>query len=198
MIIGLSGYATSGKDTVADILVKEFGYIKYAWADMVRLAAEALDPIVGVDDGHPIRYTDALNKYGYNEAKARFAEFRRVLQYIGTEVGRELIDDNVWVDATISRINREASITDRIVIADTRFPNEANKIKELSGEQSGGENLVVRVVREGVGPASDHISETGLDDFDFDVVLDNNGTLDDLRDKVYSLHEYIEEFCIRG
>ena len=43
---------------------------------------------------------------------------------------------------------------------------------------------VWRVSRPGVGPINDHISEVGLDDYPFDAVIDNDGTLDDLHERV--------------
>lgn len=188
-IIALSGYATCGKDTVADILVEQYGFTKYAWADALRLAAEALDPIIDLDqDLTPIRYTDALAEYGYNEAKAKFPEFRRTLQRMGTEVGREIIGDNVWVNATFHRIASERSLADRIVIPDTRFPNEASAVHVRSESR----NFVVRVTRPGVGPVTDHISETGLDNWDFDYVVENDGSLADLDDRVKNLYAFVE------
>lgn len=191
-IIALSGYATCGKDTVADILVEDYGFTKYAWADALRLAAEALDPIVHWDEefgSGPLRYTEALNHYGYNEAKAKFPEFRRTLQRMGTEVGREILGDNVWVDATINRIARERSLADNIVIPDTRFPNEASAVHVRSESR----NFVVRVTRPGVGPVTDHPSETSLDNYDFDYVLPNDGTLGDLGFRVDELMEFVEK-----
>lgn len=190
-IIALSGYATSGKDSVADILVEDYGFVKYAWADSLRMAAEALNPIVGWDEqggSGPIRYNDAVEEYGYNEAKAKFPELRLVLQRLGTEVGREILGENVWVNATINRIASERSLSDNIVIPDTRFPNEAAAVQA----RSESKNFVVRVTRPGVGPVSDHISETGLDDFDFDYYIHNDGSLNDLRDRVEEVYSLIE------
>jgi hypothetical protein len=188
-IIALSGYGTCGKDSVADILVNEYGFVKYAWADTLRLAAEALNPIIACGvDGEEIRYNDALSDYGYNTAKSLFPEFRTVLQRLGTEVGRNLIGDNVWVNATMRRIERERSLSDNIVVADTRFPNEAYAVQA----QPESRNYVVRVHRPGVGPVSDHPSETSLDDFPFDFVVDNDGTLDDLGWRVGELMNSIE------
>ena len=192
-IIALSGYGTSGKDTVADMLVEKYGFAKYAWADTLRYAAETLDPIVHWDEefgSGPLRYTEALNHYGYIEAKAKFPEFRRILQYLGTDVGRNLIDDNVWVDATFKRIANERSLSDHIVISDTRFPNEANAVKLRSESQ----NFVVRITRPNIGPVSDHISETALDDYDFDYVIHNDGSLADLEDSVDRLWVFAESF----
>jgi hypothetical protein len=188
-IIALSGYATSGKDSVADILVEDYGFVKYAWADSLRAAAAALNPIVDYGtNGEFIRYNDVVAQYGYNEAKAMFPEVRNVLQRIGTEVGRNIIGDNVWVDATFKQIADERSLTDNIVISDTRFPNEAYAVQA----RSESKNYVGRVNRPGVGPVTDHPSETSLDDFDFDFVIDNDGTLDDLRDQVGELYKSLE------
>lgn len=200
-IIALSGYATCGKDTVADILVEDYGYTKYAWADTLRMAAAALNPVVGHryasgsywTDFHLVRYTDAIEEYGYNEAKAKFPELRTVLQRLGTEVGREILGENVWVDATIQRIASERSLADKIVIPDTRFPNEASAIHARSESQ----NFVVRVIRPGVGPVTDHISETGLDDWDFDFYIHNDGSLNDLRDRVEELY-FLTENSAKG
>jgi hypothetical protein len=184
MYIALSGYGGVGKDSLADCLIAEHGFKRYAWADTLRLAAEALNPIVGTtivpDEDRRngpvtvvIRYKDALETYGYVQAKKQFPEFREVLQKLGTDVGRNLISDNVWVDATLARIGRECGPDDNIVLTDTRFPNEADAIRKMGG-------YVVRIEREGVGPVNDHPSETSLDDYDFDLIVTNNGPIEDL------------------
>lgn len=188
MIIALSGYASAGKDTVADVLVKERGFVKYSWADTLRLAAWALNPIVDMAlDGKPIRYQDAIELVGYTEAKVQFPEVRLVLQRLGTEVGRNLISDTVWVDATLSRIAREQGPDADIVIADTRFLNEADAVKRLSPD-----NLVVRVTRPGVGPESDHPSETSLDTYDFDFFFDNYGDMGQIEADALNFYDFLE------
>lgn len=187
MIIALSGYAGAGKDSVADILVGQFNFKRYAWADTLRMAAAALNPIVFCDGmgGNDLRYNDVIETWGYNEAKFMYPEVRVLLQRLGTEVGRELIGDNVWVDATFKRIDTETSPLDNIVITDCRFPNEA-----LAVEDRGG--FVVRVNRPGVLAANAHPSETSLDDWSFDFTIDNDGSLDDLVGPVESLYKSVE------
>lgn len=187
MIIALSGYGGAGKDSVADVLVEEYGFKRYAWADTLRLAAAALNPIVAVDPyGAVIHYNHAIEEVGYNEAKFKYPEVRILLQRLGTEVGRELIGDNVWVDATLARIARECDPFDDVVITDTRFKNEAAVVKERQY------SYVVRVNRPGVGPAGDHPSEVDLDDYPFDRVIDNDGTLDELAETVKTFHDSLE------
>ena len=181
MIIALSGYAGAGKDTVADALVKKYGFTKYAWADSLRMAASALNPIVawavGGDEYYEgdgaIRYNDVIEQVGYNDAKFQFPEVRELLQRLGTEVGRELIGDNVWVDATLRRIERDGNLDSNIAITDCRFPNEAQAVKDRGG-------FVVRVTRPGIEAVNAHPSETSLDNWPFDSMYMNSGSLDDV------------------
>jgi hypothetical protein len=65
----------------------------------------------------------------------------------------------------------------KVVFADVRFPNEANIIKKLGG-------TVVRINRDGNQAANQHISETALDNFDFDHYLDNNGSIEELHESL--------------
>lgn len=192
MIIALSGYGGSGKDSVADVLVGIHGFKQYAWADTLRLAASELNPIVAVaPDGEILRYNDVLEMVGYNEAKFMFPEVRTFLQRLGTEVGRNLISDTVWVDATINRIERDGALDGDIVLTDTRFLNEANAVREMSADGST-KAVLVRINRPGIGPAGDHPSETELDDYEFDYIIHNDGTLSDLKASVSSLYYLLE------
>ena len=168
MIIALSGYARSGKDTVAEYLVETQGFRKIAFADALRECVEALNPIVA-DEG--VRYKDALEYWGYDEAKKVLPEFRAVLQRMGTEVGRNILGENIWVELTMEKIANE--IESDWVITDCRFPNEAYAVLDADGD-------VIRVDRPDVGAANDHISEHALDDFGFDDIILNDGTLYDL------------------
>jgi hypothetical protein len=171
MIIGLSGYARSGKDTVAELLVLNYGFKRMAFADGIREALTALNPIL--HDGH--RLNELVGMYGWEIAKAK-DEVRRLLQVMGTEVGRKLINEDVWVWLLFNKINTD----ERIVIPDVRFPNEAKMI-----EQQGGE--VWRINRHNHTAVNDHISEHAMDNHMFKRVVYNDGTLDDLADEVFML-----------
>lgn len=170
-IIGLSGYARSGKDEAAKVLVNEFGFRRIAFADKLREVLYQLNPLIAWTGTPPSKLwyvQDVIDTYGWDGYKnTDFGlEIRRLLQRLGTEAGRETLWDSIWVDAAFAG----AQEGDKIVVTDVRFPNEAQAIKDMGGE-------IWRVVRDGVGPANSHASETSLDDWEFDGKLINDGTL---------------------
>lgn len=197
MIISLSGYAGSGKNAVADILIEQHGFKAYAWADTLRAAAAALNPIVAYPSPslrsdvvpEPVRYNDAIEALGYDTAKFTYPEVRQILQRLGTEVGRYILGENIWVDTTLTRINKSGD--SNVVITDTRFPNEVDAVKNYPFD----EGFTARVNRPGVNALNDHPSETSLNDYSFDYELNNNGTLEDLGLKVQEMLNFFEKSC---
>lgn len=177
-LIGLSGYARSGKDTVAQLLGEEFGYQRRAFADLLRECAYALNPLVGAGG---IRYATIVDRCGYEGAKETpYAdEIRRTMQRLGTDVVRDVLGPDIWVSALLSRLSHD----ERYVITDCRFPNEAHRVVGASG-------IVVRVSRPGVEAANGHASETSMDAYAFSATLVNAGTIDDLRANARRLVDY--------
>lgn len=167
-VIGISGYARAGKDTIGDYLV-EIGYIRASFADLIRQALYALNPFAS--DG--IRVKDVIDEHGWEGSKNVDPEIRALLQRLGSDVGRSMIDDNIWVDLALKNIPDGA----KIVFTDCRFPNEAVAIKKFGGE-------LWRVSRDGAKPVNNHISETALDDWEFDAHFYNNLTIAELHEKV--------------
>jgi hypothetical protein len=176
MIIGVSGYARSGKDTIGQILVNEFDFHRIAFADILKEAIEILNPYVkwGLST---VRIRDVIESIGREKAKEEIEEYRRLLQVFGTEVGRELLGEDVWVNAAFARMRDDRNY----VVTDVRFPNEFRAVHHHAGE-------IWRVSRPGVGPANAHRSETALDSSDFipDVLIHNDGTIEDLQRQVTS------------
>lgn len=166
LIIGLTGYAQSGKNTLADMLVGKFGFEQRAFADSLRGILYALNPRMPepnwaeVGDGFGtngvVRVQDYIDGYGWEWSKKNVPEVRQLLQRLGTEGGREHLGENVWVDGFFSKPHAA-----RIVATDCRFPPEVAAVRDRGG-------VVVRVEREGYGPVNSHVSETaslGLEDF---------------------------------
>jgi hypothetical protein len=168
--VGLAGWARSGKDTVADYLVAEHGYTKLSFAAPMKEALYKLNPKITVNNvvGTPIRI--GVDIYGWDELKEHGPEIRGLLQRFGTEVGREMFGEDFWVNYALQNVPDGS----KVVISDVRFPNEANAIKELGG-------TVWRITRDGVNAANEHISEHALDDYSFDGLLHNQGTIEHLQ-----------------
>lgn len=127
--------------------------------------------------------------------------YRGILQKIGTEAMRNIIHENVWINALFSdykeifvdrgigSIHDTHSMSKNLgfpnwVITDTRFPNEAKAIRDRDG-------MVIRVNRmwaeendKTTFQQAIHPSETSLDDYEFDYTIDNNGTIEELIEKV--------------
>jgi hypothetical protein len=171
--IGLHGFPGAGKDAVAKILA-DYGYTRVAFADKLREALYVLNPVIVFDEyGYELRVQDLVDNLGWDDAKRQYEEIRRMLQVIGTEVGREMIDQNVWVDAAFKGLDKDK----KYVFTDLRFENEHHAIDSRLG-------MLVKIERPGVGAVNDHKSEKPLPDKWFDVRLVNDGTLEDLHTKV--------------
>ena len=165
-IIGLTGYAQSGKDTFASILVEKYGYSRIAFADKIRDFLYGINPMVGCS---PTGYLqDLVNLVGWDKAKQE-PQVRRLLQDLGISA-RDLISEDIWVTAALSSVSKDQ----RIVITDVRFENEAAMIKSMGGQ-------LWRVKRSGVGPVNDHVSESEMDGYKVDQIFVNNGTLEELQ-----------------
>jgi hypothetical protein len=170
MIIGLSGYAGSGKDEIAKILVEDFGYKRIAFADPIRELLYEMDPPVEV--GGEIDATVGLQNfvdvYGWDTAK-RHLLVRSMLQNLGVGA-RKVFGDSFWVYQALSDVAPQ----DKIVVSDVRFKNEAEFIQTFNGK-------IWRVNRPGVNPVNNHASEVELNGLVCDTTITNEGTLEELK-----------------
>lgn len=174
--IGLSGWARSGKDTVADYLVDTHGYTKMSFAAPMKEAMYRLNPRITVNEITNTALRVGIDVYGWDGIKERSPDVRGLLQRFGTEVGREMFGQDFWVNAAIKDIPDGA----KAVFSDVRYPNEADAIRKLGGK-------VWRVLRPGVGPANEHASEHALNDYNFDKVIDNSSSINGLHSQVEAL-----------
>jgi hypothetical protein len=162
IIIGLSGRKRSGKDTVCEIIQKICpGAKRFAFADALkRELSEAT--------GTPISVIE--------KEKDRF---RLGLQWWGSEFRRGQCE-TYWVDQVVSAIDKAKEGGCPIaVITDCRFQNEGDAVREMGGS-------VIRIER--ANPSGDcHQSETAMDNYNFDYVICNRGSLQDLEREVCQL-----------
>ena len=186
MIIGLTGFARSGKDTVADILVRDYGFKRLAFADKLKELAEELNPVLDTKNG-TIRLQDVLYASGHLdwEHAKTVPAVRRYLQDLGT-MCRQVIGEDVWVNAA----HNSAWLPERTVFTDVRFYNESRFIKD------NHHGLIARVNRPGVGPVNDHPSEVQHIAPDFRI--DNSGSINHLEKEVERLVSFYEETDIHN
>jgi hypothetical protein len=199
MILAFTGVAGVGKDAAADALVHRFGFVRIGLADPIK---RAVADWFGWDE--KTLWGPSENR---NKADPRFDGLspRRALQFIGTEIGRELYRD-VWIEyglrkaktllacaCVYEKTQRELfpcrSRTEPVkgvVFTDARFANEVMAVKKAGGK-------VVRIVRPYAGlegAAAMHLSEVeqaGIPDEAFDAVITNDGTLAEFEAKIVEL-----------
>ena len=176
LMVGFSGYARSGKDSAGAALQ---GWHHASFAAKLKAFLYAVNPPI-VQNDVVYQLARLVDAYGWEKVKDDFPMSRTLLQRTGTDAGRKVLWDNVWVDAAMRDLT-----DDRVFFTDCRFPNEADAIR-------AGGGIVVRVDRPGVGPGLDdkgevHVSEVALDDYAFDARIVNDGSLGDLHAKVRAL-----------
>lgn len=189
MIVGLSGFARSGKDTFAERLISDHGFIRIAFADKLREFLYALNPRVGYEtewigyDENRLRITpvfvqQVIDDVGWDSYKEGpyGEEIRRLLQRLGTEAGRQTLWDTIWIDSALRDLNEHKNY----VITDARFLNEFDAIRTAADRQDHV-CAIVRINRPGVEAANTHASELEALQYDqWDKIVTNGGTKEDL------------------
>lgn len=167
-LIGITGRARSGKDTVANFIVAAIGGYRYGFADPVRAMLVPL----GVDMSDP--YWQARKE---EPIPALGVSPRRMMQTLGTEWGRQLINPNLWLIMAHQRLLQNGP---GMIISDVRFDNEAAWIRKHGGR-------IIHVIRPDTKAVEAHASEDGIEMQDTDARLFNNGTLEELQLSVREL-----------
>ena len=142
MIIGLTGKKGCGKSSVARIIAEEWDYGIKSFATPIKLMLSAM----GLTDDelyNPEKKEEIIPKFGKSP--------RELMQLLGTEFGRTLVSQNIWVSSLETHLDTQRNY----VIDDVRFPNEAAMIRAHGG-------VIVRVVRGLDDTPDDHVSEAGI------------------------------------
>lgn len=177
--IGIVGRKRSGKDTAANFLVEELGYVRHGLADPLKDAALALDPIVDADgDDYGIdfyRLSTIVEWVGWEKAKDDYPEVRRILQKLGDEAGRQVHGEETWILNLLKRVARENQKGRPVVVPDVRYPNEADELRAAGFR-------VIRIDRPGFSDPQpgEHASEQ-VERLEVGGVIVNDGSLDTLR-----------------
>lgn len=191
-VLGLAGYARSGKDTVAEIIKKyRQGVYLYAFADPMKLAArEALGIPMRDLKGEGIDRDTEITRYG--------CTIRHILESIG-RWGRHDISPDVWILRAEQELMMDSSISesfrggdhDLFVVTDVRMKKEVEWVKSKGG-------VVLEIVRPDAKKVSESETEAGEWEGLSDFIIANDGTLEDLEWKVADFFQQVfdKRFCI--
>jgi hypothetical protein len=161
-IVTISGEARHGKDSTANIL---------------KSMLESLDRKVLII--HMADYLKYICQKYYEWDGKKDESGRKLLQYVGTDKIRKKIPD-FWVDTVIRLLEAFGNDFDYVLIPDTRFKNEINKLRDF-----GFATLAVKVVRLNFEndltlEQRNHPSERALDDFKFDYTIESESGMANL------------------
>jgi hypothetical protein len=174
-LIGITGLAGSGKDTLADGIAAIDVYVKYSLADPIKAA---INTMFGFG---PVHWTDREWKEKpipwLGETAQRSPRF--LAQTLGTEWGRQIIHPEIWLriaDQKFQRISQTGTMQGGrimgmgMIVPDIRFDNEAKWIKDNGG-------LLLKVERPDLEEISEnsHATEAGVSPALIDAVITNDG-----------------------
>jgi len=202
MIIGICGFIGSGKDTIADYLVNFHEFRRESFASTLK---DAVGAVFGWDrtllEGRTKEareWREQVDPWWAERLGMPTLTPRWVLQYWGTEVCRKSFHDDIWI---ASLENKLRNSKDHVVISDCRFPNEIASIRNAGGkiiwvqrgvlpdwydvavDANNGSNIAINELK----MRKIHASETAWVGTEFDAILDNNGTIDDLYQQAKSI-----------
>ena len=190
MLVGVVGLIGSGKDTVAERLVREHNFKKDSFAKSLK---DAVGSMFNWDREMLEGKTDESRAWRekpdvfWSKRFGKDVTPRWVLQYFGTEVMRQGMHDAIWIDSCMARYDGKPT-----VIADTRFENEIKIIREMGGsillvKRGQDPDWFTDYVEGNVVPKNVHLSEYAWAKSEYDHLITNDGTLEDLHSKIDDL-----------
>lgn len=208
-IISVTGFISSGKDTLAKYLVEEYGFVQVSFGESLKDVVAAMfgfDRTMLEGSGKDYRVerekvdTWWANKLGIPEFSPRWA-----LQHIGTDTMRRRFNSDIWVLSLENKLRKYEG--QNIIVSDARFPNELSAIKKYGGVcvcvtrgnwpewyQSAAEfNAATEKQKVKLRKRTDipnvfdfdiHESEWAWIGTEFDATIANDGSISDLKDSV--------------
>jgi hypothetical protein len=173
-LIGVVGVARSGKSTIANYLVSRHGFVQHSFAAPLRafvasILGWSLDELEARKE-EPIPWLAAASGLPSIPNVEWIVTPRYMMQTVGTEWGRKMIDADIWVKSCMARVQHDLDAGRSVVISDVRFNNEAEVIRGAGGD-------VWQVLRNGAGTVSKHASENGVNPGLVTRFIPNNSTL---------------------
>jgi hypothetical protein len=198
-IIGICGFIGSGKDTAADYLVNFHEFRRDSFAATLK---DAVAAVFGWDrellEGRTKsarEWREQVDPWWSERLNMPELTPRLALQLWGTEVCRRAFHDDIWIASLEARLRNSR---DNIVISDCRFPNEIKAIKQAGGKviwvqrgelpswhiMAAKANHGDMFAKEKLKSLGIHASETAWVGTEFDYIIDNNSTVDELYNRI--------------
>jgi hypothetical protein len=176
-ILLLSGYAGSGKDAAASLLMEECGFQRFAFAD-------ALKDLVADCTGIPVTIFHSSQKDTVIPPSSKYhpKTYRDLLLEVAREERAKDLD--VFSRIVAGQIQESDGLRNRFVISDWRYKREESFLRSVL-DPATYQIVRVRIKRSSVTPSADP-TEHDLDDEHMDTVIQNDGSISDLRDQVHS------------
>jgi hypothetical protein len=182
-IIAFAGQAGSGKDTAADILCGEAGYIRLSFAAPLK---DALAAIFGWSraalegDTPESRAWREKPDAWWSGRLGRVITPRGMMQEWGTGLGRAGFHPDIWLASMERRLGAALAAGVSVVVTDCRFENEAALLRAMGAH-------IIHIERADKQQRQQHISEAGISRVPADRVLLNNGTLEEYAAAIHAL-----------
>lgn len=204
MLISITGFIGSGKDTVANYLTTNHGFKKESWAGSLK---DAVSSVFGWDrdllEGttkYSREWREEIDPWWSERLDIPHLTPRWILQQWGTDVARRHFHNDIWIASVENKLR---NTKDDIVLTDTRFPNELEAIKQLGGTtirinrgpkpdwyddaiavNSGPRHISWALSTDRLHKLKIHPSEYSSVGLKYDHEIDNDGTIDELHQKV--------------
>jgi hypothetical protein len=169
-----------GKTTVAKYIATMWGFKHMSFADPLRAIIHTLYRQAGIST--PMIKYYMHNKEGKETLIPEFGKtYRYMIRTLGTEWGRDMIDENMWTNILVNRVRRaKANPNTKFIVDDTRFKSEWNTTRyNFNAELWEVRNENLEIVH------TEHRSEGELHTTPKNVLIKNNGTLVDLYNTIH-------------
>lgn len=197
VLIGLCGFISSGKDTVASYFIEKEGYHKLSFGGAVKDVVSCVfgldrEMLEGISEEHRIR-RETVDEWWSKELDIPDLSPRVMMTTIATKLFRDNFHQDIWTKV----VQRQLSLHDKIIITDCRFENEIRMLKQNGGKLiyiKRNEPFWFNEFKAGIDNEEAlklHISEREWIRSDVDYTIDNNGTLEELIEQINSIIERI-------
>ena len=165
MLLGITGKAGSGKDTLADALIRKHGGVKVAFSDTLKAACKVL---------FQLSESQLYNRAEKERIDERWGRSpRQLMQFVGTDLLRNQLDKEIFIKSMRARVQKLLELHPFVVVADCRFENEAALVRDMGG-------TVIHLHRVSAPSVNAHVSEQQLPKSRLDISLHNDSSALDM------------------